>query len=101
MSPAASRSRRRTSQCIAAPSEFHVIGSIRDWQSKDRLHLIDVPTLLLSGRHDEATPALQEPLKAGIERTEQQIFEESSHLPMWEEREAYAAAVSAWLARHD
>jgi L-proline amide hydrolase len=83
------------------PSEFHVIGSIRDWQSKDRLHLIDVPTLLLSGRHDEATPALQEPLKAGIAQTEQQIFEESSHLPMWEEREAYAAAVSAWLARHD
>lgn len=83
------------------PSEFHVIGSIRDWQSKDRLHLIDVPTLLLSGRHDEATPALQEPLKAGIGQTEQQIFEESSHLPMWEERAAYAAAVSAWLARHD
>src|SRR3954447_22662185 len=39
------------------PSEFHVVGSIRDWQSKDRLHEIDVPTLLVSGRHDEATPA--------------------------------------------
>ena len=38
------------------PSEFHVIGSIRDWQSKDRLGEIDVPTLLVSGRHDEATP---------------------------------------------
>ena len=32
------------------PSEFHVIGSIRDWQSKDRLGEIDVPTLLVSGR---------------------------------------------------
>ena len=42
------------------PSEFHVIGSIRDWQSKDRLGEIDVPTLLVSGRHDEATPALQQ-----------------------------------------
>ena len=30
------------------PSEFHVIGSIRDWQSKDRLGEIDVPTLLVS-----------------------------------------------------
>ena len=48
------------------PSEFHVIGSIRDWQSKDRLGEIDVPTLLVSGRHDEATPALQETLRDGI-----------------------------------
>jgi L-proline amide hydrolase len=40
------------------PSEFHVIGSIRDWQSKDRVEEMEVPTLLVSGRHDEATPAL-------------------------------------------
>src|SRR3954453_10276290 len=39
------------------PSEFHVVGSIKDWQSKDRLACIRVPTLLVSGRHDEATPA--------------------------------------------
>ena len=63
------------------PSEFHVIGSIRDWQSKDRLGEIDVPTLLVSGRHDEATPALQETLLAGIRSSEWVCFEESSHTP--------------------
>ncbi len=31
------------------PSEFHVIGSIKEWQSKDRLDSIDVPTLLARG----------------------------------------------------
>jgi len=46
------------------PSEFHIIGSCKDWQSKDRLHEIRVPTLLVSGRHDEATPALQQVLLA-------------------------------------
>jgi L-proline amide hydrolase len=83
------------------PSEFHVIGSIRDWQSKDRLSEIDVPTLLVSGRYDEATPALQETLQAGIKGAEWIVFEESSHLPHVEERDRYMRVVGDWLARHD
>jgi L-proline amide hydrolase len=83
------------------PSEFHVVGSIRDWQAKDRLGEIDVPTLLLSGRHDEATPALQETLREGIRGSEWICFEESSHMPHVEEREAYMQAVGHWLAQHD
>jgi L-proline amide hydrolase len=83
------------------PSEFHVIGSIRDWQSVDRLGQIGVPTLVISGRHDEAAPELQETLVRGIPETEQVILEESSHMPFWEERGAYMAAVSDFLARRD
>ena len=83
------------------PSEFHVIGSIKDWQVKDRLGEIDVPTLLVSGRYDEAAPALQEVLKAGINGAEWELFEESSHLPHYEERERYMQVVGDWLARHD
>ena len=83
------------------PSEFHVIGSIRDWQAKYRLGEIDVPTLLVSGRHDEATPALQETLQLGIRGSEWVCFEESAHLPHVEERERYMQVVGDWLARHD
>jgi L-proline amide hydrolase len=83
------------------PSEFHVIGSIRDWQSRDRLGEIGVPTLLVSGRHDEATPALQESLRDGIAGAEWVVFEDSSHLPHVEERERYMQVVGDWLARHD
>ena len=83
------------------PSEFHVIGSIRDWQSKDRLDQIGVPALVISGRHDEATPALQQALVDGIADTEQVILEDSSHMPFWEQRDEYVAAVGDWLARHD
>ena len=83
------------------PSEFHVIGSIKDWQSKDRLGEIDVPTLLTSGRYDEATPALQETLREGIPDCEWTVFEESSHTPFDEERARYMQVVGNWLARHD
>jgi L-proline amide hydrolase len=83
------------------PSEFHVIGSIKDWQAKDRLHEIAFPTLLVSGRHDEATPALQEVLRDGIAGAEWVVFEDSSHMPHVEERERYMAEVGDWLRRHD
>ena len=83
------------------PSEFHVIGSIKEWQSKDRLGGIEVPTLLTSGRYDEATPALQETLRAGIPDCEWVLFEESSHTPFIEERERYMQVVGDWLAKHD
>jgi L-proline amide hydrolase len=83
------------------PSEFHVVGSIKDWQSKDRLPEIRVPTLIVSGRHDEATPALQETLRDGIDGSEWVVFEESSHTPHVEERDRYMQVVGDWLAKQD
>jgi L-proline amide hydrolase len=83
------------------PSEFHIIGSCKDWQVKDRLHEIRVPTLLVSGRHDEATPALQQVLLDGIAGSQWVVFEESSHMPHVEERERYMQVVGDFLAAHD
>lgn len=83
------------------PSEFHVIGSFKDWSAISRLPQIGVPTLVVSGRHDEATPVVQQELMAGLANAEQIIFEDSSHMPFWEERAAYMDAVGAFLARHD
>ncbi len=83
------------------PSEFHVIGSFKDWSALDRLPEIDAPTLVISGRYDEATPNLQQELVANIAGAEQVLLPESSHMPFWEERPAYMAAVDAFLRRHD
>jgi L-proline amide hydrolase len=83
------------------PSEFHVTGSLKDWQSTDRLGDIDIPTLLLSGRYDQFTPALQETLVAGIRNCEWVLFEESAHLPHVEETQRYVDVVTEWLQRQD
>jgi L-proline amide hydrolase len=83
------------------PSEFHVIGSFRDWSTLDRLGQIQVPTLVISGRYDEATPRAQEALVHGIGGAEQVILEQSSHMPFWEQRDEYMAAVDDFLRRHD
>ena len=45
-------------EIMNGPSDFLVTGSLRDWQCKDRLGEIAVPTLIVSGRYDQMTPAL-------------------------------------------
>ncbi|WP_454252508.1 proline iminopeptidase-family hydrolase [Pseudomonas sp. Marseille-Q7302] len=79
------------------PTEFHVIGSLRDWSVIERLERIQVPTLLISGRHDEATPACVEPFERLIPDVRWHIFEDSSHMPHVEEREACMALVADFL----
>ncbi|MGY2175025.1 proline iminopeptidase-family hydrolase [Pseudomonas azotoformans] len=79
------------------PTEFHVIGSMRDWTIIDRLSRIQVPTLLISGRYDEATPATVQPFADGIADVLWQIFEQSSHMPHVEERDACMACVARFL----
>jgi len=80
------------------PSEFHCIGTLKDWDITARLPEIDVPALLLSGRYDEATAAVVTPIHAGIRGSEWIVFDESSHMPHVEEPAAFNAAVRGFLA---
>jgi len=83
------------------PSEFHVIGTMRNWTIVDRLAAIDVPTLLISGRYDEATAACVQPFADRIKDVRWQIFENSSHMPHVEEKELCLATVGDFLEKHD
>lgn len=79
------------------PSEFHVIGSLKHWSVVDRLGLIEVPVLLISGRYDEATPACVAPYLAGIKNVRWHVFGNSSHMPHVEERAACMELVAGFL----
>jgi L-proline amide hydrolase len=83
------------------PNEFLCIGTLRTWSVVEEVRAIKVPTLLLSGRHDEATPATVQPYFDGIGDVRWEVFEHSSHMPFVEEPEAYRAAVAGFLAAHD
>lgn len=81
------------------PSEFHVIGSLKDWDIVERLAEIQVPTLVIGGRYDEATPAITETVHHGIAGSEWVIFERSSHTPHLEETERYIQVLGQFLSR--
>jgi len=81
------------------PNEFTVTGTLAEWDVVDRLGEIRVPTLVTSGRHDECTPTLVEPLHRGISGSEWVLFEESAHMPYLEEPERYLQVVGGFLDR--
>jgi L-proline amide hydrolase len=83
------------------PSEFHVIGSLKTWDITNRLNEITTPTLLVSGRYDEATPHIVEQINERIPGSNWTIFEESSHLPHIEEPEVFLERVDAFLRTID
>lgn len=79
------------------PSEFHVIGTLRDWGVEDCLPDIEVPTLVVSGRYDEATPATVRPYQDLIPDVHWEILPESSHLPHLEEPERFREVLTHYL----
>ena len=81
------------------PSEFHVIGVIKDWDRTDRLSEIRVPTLITSGRFDESTPRINEVLHKGIAGSEWVLFENSSHMAHVEERALYIPTIRSFIER--
>jgi L-proline amide hydrolase len=83
------------------PSEFHVIGTLRDWSVVDRVSSITAPTLLVSGAHDEATPATMQPFMDGIPDVRWEIFAESSHMPHVEEEDRFLSVVGEFLQSHE
>jgi proline-specific peptidase len=81
------------------PSEFHVIGTIKDWDITAELGRIQVPTLLFCGRYDEVTPASVEVAYRAIPGSEFVVMEESSHMAQAEEPEATLELVRSFLSR--
>ena len=74
-----------------------MIGKLRDWDILDRLDRITVPTLLLSGAYDEATPAIVGSIAERIPHAEWVLFPNSSHMPHVEQPFAFRCAVRGFL----
>jgi L-proline amide hydrolase len=79
------------------PSEFHVVGSLKTWDIHDELKKINVPTLIVSGAYDEATPAMVQEIHRRIPGSVWELFPESSHMPHIEEPARFKRIVNAFL----
>jgi proline-specific peptidase len=80
------------------PNEFTVIGNLKDWDRRDRLREIDVPTLVTVGAHDEIPLACAQTLQEGIRGAELAVFRDSSHVAMVEETTDYLRRLSTFWA---
>jgi proline-specific peptidase len=83
------------------PSEFHVVGTIKNWDVRHRLGEIQAPTLVTSGRYDEATPVIAGTVHEGIPGSKWVIFEESSHSAHVEEEDLYRQVLTDFISQYD
>ncbi len=84
-------------QAMNGSAGFHVIGTLKNWTIIDRLKLINVPTLLISGKYDEATPLVVKPYVDNVPNIIWSVFEESSHMPHVEERMACMGCIAGFM----
>jgi pimeloyl-ACP methyl ester carboxylesterase len=80
------------------PSEFVILGSFKDWEGWSEGHKIEVPTLIINGRYDEATDLCMEPWFRTISKVRWVTLENSSHMGHWEDRDRFMEVCGGFLS---
>jgi proline-specific peptidase len=82
------------------PTEFGpCTGVLNGVDLLPRLGQVDLPTLLTIGRYDECPLDHYEEMHAALPDSELVVFEESSHMQFFEERERYMDVMEQFLRR--
>lgn len=80
------------------PSEFHVVGTLREWDVTDRLAEIRVPTLVVTGEHDEATPAINRRVSKAIPGARSEVLPGCSHMGHVEDPDGYVRLLDGFFS---
>lgn len=84
---------------IQGPNEFLYTGNLKDWNRIDDMARITVPVLITVGQHDELTPACAARMKNALPDAELKVFANSSHMPFFEEPDAFYPVLLDFLER--
>lgn len=98
-SVAEARAHPEARSALLGSSELEPSAEMADWDISDRLGEIDIPTLIVSGRMDLATPPTAAQLYQGIGSSEWVVFEHSAHVPHLEEPQRYLEVLDGFLGK--
>lgn len=82
---------------MQGPNEFTYTGNMKDWNRIPAMSAITAPCLVIAGKYDELTPACAHRMHAALPNSSIAIFDHSSHMPFYEEPDAYFAMLSSFL----
>ncbi|EPQ78486.1 proline iminopeptidase-family hydrolase [Mycobacterium marinum] len=88
-------------ETMFGPSDFRIVGTIRDWDVVDRLAEIALPTLLLAGKYDECSPEDMREMHQRIAGSRFEFFECSAHMPFIEEPDRFDRVMRDFLRSND
>jgi proline-specific peptidase len=83
---------------MAGPSEFRIIGTLRDWDIMDRLGEIHIPALITCGEFDECRPVHTREVAERIPGSRLEIIPDASHLCFAERPELWMPIANEFMA---
>ncbi|WHY75186.1 proline-specific peptidase family protein [Neobacillus sp. WH10] len=86
---------------IWGPSEFTVLGNLKEFDCTSQLKEITCQTLYTCGRFDEATPETTQFYTSLTPHAKFHVFEKSAHMPYIEEPEEFIAVIGDFLQSID
>ena len=85
---------------MQGPNEFLYIGNLKDWNRIPDMHKLQMPALIVTGTHDEIGPACAIKMDNALPNSQVVVLPNSSHVPFYEEPEAYSAALKKFLSQN-
>ncbi len=85
---------------MQGPNEFLYIGNLKDWNRIADMYKLTMPTLIVTGTHDEIGPPCAIRMDKALPNSEVVVFPNSSHVPFYEEPDEYFAVLERFLAEN-
>ena len=85
---------------MQGPNEFLYIGNLKDWNRISDMYSLEMPTLIITGTHDEIGPACASRMNNVLPNSEVVVFHNSSHVPFYEEPDLYFKELQIFLSKN-
>ena len=82
---------------MQGPSEFGVSGRLTNWDVKNRLHEITVPTLMIGAKYDTMDPKAMEEQSKLVKNGRFLYCPNGSHLSMWDDQNVFMGGVIKFI----
>jgi proline iminopeptidase len=86
---------------MQGPSEFGIRGRLAQWDIKDRLKEITVPTLTVGAKHDTMDPEHMKWMSTQVKNGSYLHCPNGSHLAMWDDQQVFMKGVIEWIKKTD
>jgi len=82
---------------MQGPSEFGIGGRLKNWDIKNRLKEIKVPTLMIGAKHDTMDPKAMEDQSKMVQHGRYLYCPNGSHLAMWDDQQVFMNGVIQFI----
>jgi proline iminopeptidase len=82
---------------MQGPSEFGISGRLANWDIKNQLHNITVPTLMIGAKYDTMDPKAMEAQSKMVKNGHYLYCPNGSHLAMWDDQKVFMNGVISFI----